>query len=103
VAEGGMKVGDFIVAKSSFGFGVGQITKITEKLCWVKEPNWNRPARYSQERILFSGTEDEAKALHERLVSSRALYAQEQRAVSQRHIERDDKLIADAIAAKVTA
>lgn len=93
--SGQPKVGEFAVWLGWGGnYRCAEILQVTAKKTIVKA--YGRPDHLPTGNVGFTGPGDEAKALHERLVSSTARMREEQRAASDRHQKRVDDLIAKA-------
>lgn len=78
---------------------VGPISKQTSQRIYHPD-KWGhgREAFTDLSAVLYRGAEDGCKVLAERLMSSRALADQEQRASGQRHADRVENLVSAALA-----
>lgn len=99
-----VKSGDWVIERSSWGRRLNcyEITKVTAKLLFAHYGSSNNTHRIRPDEILFAGTEAEVKKVHEKLVSSDALYNDETQRAHLRKIERDKKIISQVLSINAT-
>jgi hypothetical protein len=97
--------GDFAVIITQWSIEAREITRVTPQCVYFKRFEGGREGRADKGSVVFAGSEDEAKALREKLVSSDALRMQETGAACRRQEARDVKLIQEAneLRARITS
>lgn len=89
-----MKVGNWAVIRDRYGdVFAREITRCSHKTFHAGTKYSNREHRYARHAALFNGSEEAAKKLAERLVSSRALYDDDCRRAYERKQIRDTELL----------
>jgi uncharacterized protein YkwD len=87
-------VGQFAVVQGSYRANCLEITGVTAKTISAVDRSWSsRTLRISRSKLVFVGSETNAKRLCQQLQSSQAQLNQERSSAGVRRLERDKKLI----------
>lgn len=97
-----IKLGDWVVYRGRWGVGCVEVGRVTPVKFWHKDvDNWVRQGHRSD--VYFVGSQTQCERLCKQLELSQVQLDHDNSAAYDRKRKRDEKFLADAIAAKTAA
>lgn len=93
-------INQWVIVGTPYSWEIQEIVEVKNTVLKTMDDNgWKRINTVNKHKCVYCGSEDQARKLLERLISSESLCFKECRDSSERRNSRDSKLISDARAA----